>query len=94
MQRAEGTAGAVSGGRILVVVTFSRRTALFLLAFGVWSWLLWPAFFRNIWINEKAWAGGSPTAFLYVHFVIAAVSLVLGTIIGVLGWRAFRATRG
>ncbi|MBK0865957.1 MAG: hypothetical protein IJH84_28500 [Saccharopolyspora sp.] len=72
---------------------FSRRTALFLLAFGVWSWLLWPAFFRNIWINEKSWAGASPTAFLYVHFVIAAVSLVLGTIIGVLGWRAFRATR-
>ena len=75
-------------------MTFSRRTALFLLAFGVWSWLLWPTFFRNIWISENSWQAGAPTPFLYVHFAIAAVSLVLGTATGVLGWRAFRATRG
>ena len=81
-------------GSILGRVTLSRRTALFLLAFGVWSWLLWPTFFRNIWASENSWQAGSPTPFLYVHFVIAAVSLVLGTAIGVLGWRAFRATRG
>lgn len=74
-------------------MTLSRRTALLLLAFGVWSWVLWPTFFRNIWADEKSWAGGAPTPFLYVHYVIAAVSLVAGTLIGVLGWRAFRAAR-
>ena len=72
-------------------VTLSRRTALFLLAFGVWSWLLWPTFLRNIWISERSWAAGSPTGYLIVHVVIAVVSLTLGTIIGVLGWRAYRA---
>ncbi|WP_406688748.1 hypothetical protein REH65_20755 [Saccharopolyspora sp. ID03-671] len=74
-------------------MTISRRVALFLLAFGVWSYLLWPTFMRNIWNSDHSWAQGSPTAYLIVHLVIAVVSLVLGTIIGVLGWRAFRATR-
>ncbi|MEV0088657.1 MULTISPECIES: SCO4848 family membrane protein [Saccharopolyspora] len=74
-------------------MTISRRVALFLLAFGVWSYLLWPNFMRNIWNSDRSWEGGSPTSYLIVHFVIAIVSLVLGTIIGVLGWRAFRATR-
>ena len=74
-------------------MTLSRRTSLLLLAFGVWSWLLWPTFFRNIWASEDSWLAGSPTPFLYVHFAIAAVSLVLGTAIGALGWRAFRASR-
>ncbi|GAA4834872.1 SCO4848 family membrane protein [Saccharopolyspora rosea] len=74
-------------------MTLSRRTALFLLAFGVWSYLLWPTFIRNIWHSDRSWAGSSPTGYLIVHLVIAVVSLVLGTIIGVLGWRAYRASR-
>lgn len=74
-------------------VRLSRRTALFLLAFGVWSWVLWPTFFRNIWVSDRSWIAGSPTPYLLVHLVIAAVSLVLGTAIGVLGWRGYRATR-
>lgn len=74
-------------------VTLSRRIALFLLAFGVWSWLLWPTFFRNIWASDRSWSAGSPTAYLVVHLVIAVVSLLLGTIIGVLGWRGYRASR-
>lgn len=68
----------------------SRRTALFLLAFGVWTWVLWPTFLRNISADARAWDAGSPTAFLLVHVVIAVVSLVLGTAIGVLGWKAWR----
>ncbi|MGP4015515.1 SCO4848 family membrane protein [Saccharopolyspora sp. 5N708] len=74
-------------------MTVSRRVALFLLAFGVWSYLLWPTFVRNIWHSDRSWAAGSPTPYLLVHLVIAVVSLVLGTIIGVIGWRAYRATR-
>lgn len=72
----------------------SRGTALFLLAFGVWSYLLWPNFIRNIWGSERSWdAAGEPTSYLVVHVVIAVVSLVLGTIIGALGWRGYRAAR-
>ncbi|WP_026152713.1 SCO4848 family membrane protein [Actinopolyspora halophila] len=72
----------------------SRGMGLFLLAFGVWSWVLWPTFFKNILASEDSWSGGTPTPFLWVHLVIATVSLVLGTIIGVLGWRGYRAARG
>ena len=74
-------------------VMLSRRAAAFLLLFGVWSWLLWPMFLRNIWTSDRSWLGGSPTGYLVVHVVIALVSLVLGTAIGVMGWRALRATR-
>ncbi|MHA6801188.1 SCO4848 family membrane protein [Bounagaea algeriensis] len=72
----------------------SRGAALFLLAFGVWSYLLWPTFIRNIWASDRSWdLAGAPTSYLIVHLVIGGVSLVLGTIIGVLGWRGLRAAR-
>ena len=71
-------------------MSISRRTALFLLAFGVWTWVLWPTFLVNISSDARAWDAGSPTAFLAVHVVIAVVSLVLGTAIGVLGWKGLR----
>lgn len=74
-------------------MTLSRPVALFLLAFGVWSWLLWPNFARNIWLSDRSWMDGSPTSYLVVHLVIAAVSLILGTAIGVIGWRGYRASR-
>ncbi|PRW63799.1 SCO4848 family membrane protein [Actinopolyspora mortivallis] len=69
----------------------TRGTGLALLLFGVWSWLLWPTFLTNILRSENSWSGGSPTGFLWVHLAIGAVSLVLGTAIGVLGWRGYRA---
>ncbi|SFQ23152.1 hypothetical protein SAMN05421810_105275 [Amycolatopsis arida] len=72
----------------------SRPVSLFLLLFGVWSWVIWVTFARNLWASEDSWAAdGSPTAFFVVHAVLTVVSLVLGTIIGVLGWRGLRALR-
>lgn len=68
----------------------SRRTALFLLVFGVWTWVLWPIFLRNIAVDARSWEAGVPTVFLLVHVAISAISLVLGTAIGVLGWKAWR----
>jgi hypothetical protein len=73
----------------------SRRTSLFLAAFGVWSWIIWVTFAKNLWESDNAWApDGSPTAYFVVHAVLTVVSFVLGTIIGVIGWRGLRATRG
>ncbi|OQO91179.1 SCO4848 family membrane protein [Saccharomonospora piscinae] len=72
----------------------SRRTSLFLAAFGIWSWIIWITFARNLWNSDNAWnPDGSPTSYFVVHAVLAVTSFVLGTIIGVLGWRGWRATR-
>ncbi len=71
----------------------SRGTSLFLLAFGVWSWVIWITFAKNLWDSDRAWAAdGSPTAYFIVHAVLTVVSFVLGTVIGLLGLRGVRAT--
>ncbi|ATE57312.1 MULTISPECIES: SCO4848 family membrane protein [Actinosynnema] len=70
----------------------SRGTSAFLLAFGIWSWVIWPNFLRNIWKDERSWDSG-PTAFFTVHLVLVIASLVFGTIIGVLGARGLLAAR-
>lgn len=74
------------------VVLVSKRVAWFLVAFGVWSWIIWPTFLKNIWADKRSWNDGM-TAFFGVHLVLTIVSLVLGTIIGVLGIRALQASR-
>lgn len=68
----------------------SKRVAWFLVAFGVWSWVIWPTFLKNIWNDPRSWHDGM-TAFFGVHLALTVVSLVLGTVIGVFGIRALRA---
>ncbi|MDV6012989.1 SCO4848 family membrane protein [Haloechinothrix sp. LS1_15] len=72
----------------------SRLTSGFLLAFGIWSWVIWVMFARNLWASEDSWAAdGSPTSYFVVHAALTVVSIILGTIIGVIGWRGLRAQR-
>jgi hypothetical protein len=71
-------------------VAFSKRVSWFLLLFGVWSWIIWPTFLKNIWADDRSWNHGM-TSFFAVHLVLTVVSLVLGTVIGVLGIRGLRA---
>lgn len=71
-------------------MVISKRVAWFLLAFGVWSWVIWPVFLKNIWQDGRSWHHGM-TAFFTVHLVLTVVSLTLGTAIGLLGLRAARA---
>jgi ABC-type polysaccharide/polyol phosphate export permease len=73
-------------------VVVSRRVAWFLVAFGVWSWIIWPTFLKNIWKDPRSWHDGM-TAFFTVHLLLTVVSLVLGTAIGVLGVRGLRFAR-
>lgn len=68
----------------------TRRAGWLLVAFGGWSWLIWPTFVRNIWKDGRSWHDG-PTAFFLAHAVLSVVSLMFGTAIGWLGWRAARA---
>jgi len=70
----------------------TRRTSAFLIGFGVWSWVIWPTFLKNIWADDRSWQHG-PTGFFTVHLLLTVVSLALGTAIGGLGVRGWQATR-
>lgn len=83
---------AVRRAGILGGVLLSRRWSLFLLAVLVWSWVIWPTFLKNIWADPRSWDDG-PTPFFLVHLVLVVVSLAIGTALGVLGWRGWRASR-
>jgi hypothetical protein len=72
-------------------MVLSRRWSVFLVLVGVWSWVIWPRFLLAIWKDDRAWDGGNPTAFFWVHALLIAVSLVIGTAVGVLGVRGWRA---
>ncbi|MEW2445909.1 SCO4848 family membrane protein [Micromonospora marina] len=79
-------------------MVLSRGWSLFLVAVGVWTWAIWPRFAVAIWNDERAWSAGavgegSPTGFLWVHALLIAASLAIGTMVGVLGIRAYRAAR-
>jgi hypothetical protein len=72
-------------------VVLSRRSAGFLLAFGVWSWIIWLTFLRNIWADDRSFApSGGPTGFLLVHALLTGASLAFGTTIGWIGYRGLR----
>jgi hypothetical protein len=72
-------------------VVITRRWAVFLMLVGVWTWLIWPRFAVAIWNDDRSFAGGAPTSFLWVHALLISASLVIGTTVGVLGVRAWRA---
>jgi hypothetical protein len=74
-------------------VRLSPAISWFLLAFGVWSWVIWPVFLRNIAADPRSFHAGSPTAFFLVHLVLTIVSLAFGTAIGVIGIRGLLALR-
>jgi hypothetical protein len=76
-----------AAGRILPDVKLTRGKSLFLLAFGVWSWFIWVMLVVNVSQDPRAFSAGAPTAFLYVHCVLAVISIALGTTIGVFGLR-------
>lgn len=73
-------------------VVLSRRWSAFLVLVGVWTWLIWPRFGLAIWKDDRSFADGSPTSFLWVHALLIGASLVIGTTVGALGVRAWRAT--
>ena len=74
-------------------MVISRKWAVFLVGVGVWTWVIWPRFGLAIWNDDRAFRDGSPTGFLWVHAVLIVASLAIGSTVGVLGVRAFLATR-
>lgn len=76
----------------------SRWWAVFLVGAGVWTWVIWPRFAVAIWNDTRAWStgrvgDGAPTGFLWVHALLIAASLAIGTAVGVLGVLALLRTR-
>ena len=69
----------------------SRRASWLLIAFAVWSWIIWVTLIKNINNDPRSWHGNDPTGFLVVHVVLAIISLVMGTAIGWLGWKGLKA---
>ncbi|HWE88349.1 MAG TPA: hypothetical protein VG317_02650 [Pseudonocardiaceae bacterium] len=61
--------------------------------FGVWTWVIWPTFMKNISADPRSFADGGPTAFFDVHLVLSVVSFLAGTAIAVLGIRGLLALR-
>lgn len=72
-------------------MVLSRRWSAFLVAFGVWTWLIWPRLAVGIWADPRSWSGRTPTAFFVVHAVLVVASVAAGTALGVLGVRGWRA---
>ncbi|MFX4290768.1 SCO4848 family membrane protein [Streptomyces bohaiensis] len=73
-----------------------RGPSWFLLAFGVWSWFIWISFLRNLYRDGSGLAfdaDGDPTGYFWVHLTLTVVSFLLGTAIGVIGFRSLRVLR-
>lgn len=73
-------------------MVLSRGWSLFLVGVGVWTWVIWPRFGLAIWNDTRAWSGdavgmGAPTGFLWIHALLIAASLAIGSTAGVLGVR-------
>ncbi|WP_406039787.1 hypothetical protein OG799_29580 [Micromonospora sp. NBC_00898] len=79
-------------------MVLSRGWSLFLVGVGVWTWVIWPRFGLAIWNDPRSWftgtvGEGSATGFLWVHALLIVASLAIGTTVGVLGVRGWRAGR-
>lgn len=79
-------------------MVLSRGWSVFLVGVGIWTWVIWPRFAVAIWQDPRAWSAGTvgdgtPTSFLWVHALLIAASLAIGTTVGVLGVRSWLAHR-
>lgn len=69
----------------------SRRWSWFLVAFAVFSWIIWITFMKNIANDDRSFVDGSPQGFFIVHLVLTIVTLSFSTAIGWLGVKGLRA---
>ena len=80
-------------------MVLSRGLSAFLIGVGIWTWIIWPRFAVAIWNDPRSWSGaaagqGSGTGFLWVHALLIGASLAIGTGVGIVGVRAWRAAGG
>ena len=71
---------------------FERKHAVLLLGVAVWNVVTFGQFARSLW---SAYAAGEdrPTGYWVAHTVLIVVNVAIASLLGSLGWRAWRATR-
>ncbi|MFB9547717.1 SCO4848 family membrane protein [Micromonospora sagamiensis] len=79
-------------------MVLSRGWSFFLVGVGFWTWAIWPRFAVAIWNDPRAWSTGTVgegdgTGFLWIHALLIAASLTIGTTVGALGVRGLLAQR-
>lgn len=70
----------------LNAVRITRRLAGFLLAVAAWNVISYANFARNL-----ADGGGHPVGYYAAHVILIVVNLAIAAVLGVVGWRAWRA---
>lgn len=68
-------------------MSLTRRASGLLVAVAVWNWIIWLDFARRLVDTDES------TSFVVVHVALIAVSLFLGTAVGVIGVRGWRSSR-
>lgn len=71
----------------------TRRLSLFLALAGLFNVVVWPRFAVAIWNDPRAFAGSTPTAFLWVHAVLIVAATLIGLGILAVGVRGRLAAR-
>ncbi|HET6625603.1 MAG TPA: hypothetical protein VFG63_04385 [Nocardioidaceae bacterium] len=64
-----------------------RKHAVLFLAIAAWNVLSYANFARNL-----AGAEGRPTGYYVAHVVLIVVNLAIAVVLGLLGWRAWKAS--
>jgi len=74
-------------------VRFERRHGVLLLAVALWNVLTFGMFARNLW---SAYASGEDraTGYWVAHSVLIVVNFLIAAVLGRLGWKALRSSRG
>ena len=67
-----------------LAMTLSRRAAWFLLAFAVWNLYVWATFVWNVYPQHHF------DGFFMIHLAIGSFTVMLGAVIGVIGFRGLR----
>ena len=64
----------------------TKKLAAFLLGVAAWNVVTYATFIRNLAATE-----GRPTGFYVAHTVLIVVNLAIAAVLGIVGWRAWRA---
>ncbi len=64
----------------------TKKLAAFLLGVAAWNVVTYATFIRNLAATE-----GRPTGFYVAHTILIVVNLAIAAVLGIVGWRAWRA---
>lgn len=72
---------------------FERKHAILLLAVAAWNVISFGNFARNLYSAYEA-GEDRATGYWVAHTILIVVNFVIAALLGSLGWKALRSTRG